>query len=158
MLAIASLRHFRLSAHSQRRVARVSVRRICSPRRVDIGSQARGFAQVRPFAWHRAAPLRWLRLPKPGHRIRHWSRPFLFQAAASSQALPLLRTHKLGCRRAEVAILCATASLPHALSQLVAQAPLHSALPNNSWCGRAGSGVAFLGTAAARRTTSRWAG
>jgi hypothetical protein len=58
------------------------------------------------------------------------------------------------CRRAQVALRCTTASFSHASSQLVAQAVLRKPLPKCSWCGRAASGVAFLGTAVARRTTS----
>ena len=155
MLATASLRHFRLRAHSPRRVARVNLRRICSPRRVDIGSQASGFAQQRSIAWHRAAPLLWLRLPKPNHRIRHWSRPFLFQAAAPAQTPPLLLTHKFGCPHAKVALRCTTDSFPLALSQLVAQALLHRPSPNYRWSGQAGSNVPQSTTVAACRSPTR---
>ena len=153
--ATSSLRHSRIHGRIPRRVFQVSVRPICLKRPVPIGLQGSGFAQQPSIAWHRAAPLAWLRLPKPSHRIRYLSRPFLFQAAAPAQTLPLLLTHEFGCRHAEAALRCATASLPQAPSRFVAQAFLRSAVPNYSWCGRAGSGVPFLGTAAARRRARR---
>jgi hypothetical protein len=155
VLATSSLRHSRIHTRAPRRVVHVSARRICLKRRVPIGSRASGFAQQPSIARHRVAPLPWLRLPKPCHRIRHWSRPFLFHTVAPNQTLPLLLTHEFGCRHAEAALRCATVSLPRAPSRFAAQVFLQSAMPNYSWCGRAGSGVPFLGTAAARRTTTR---
>lgn len=155
MIAASTLRHSRMHRHAPRRAMQVSARRNCSETRVPIGFQASGFAQQPSIAWRRAAPLVWLRRPKPCHRIRHWSQPFLFHTAAPAQSPPLLLTHKFGCRHAEAALRSASASLPQAPSRFVAQAFLHSASPNYSWCGRAGSAVPFLGTAAARRTTTR---
>lgn len=69
-----------------------------------MGLQGGGFAQKPSIAFHRAAPLIWLRLPKPCHRVRHWSRPLLFQMAAPKQTLSLLLAHQFGCRHAEVAL------------------------------------------------------
>ena len=153
VLATSALRHSRVRMRTSRRVLHVSVRHICLKHGVPIGFLGSAFAQRRSKAWHCAAPLLWLRLPNTCHRIHHWSRPFLFHTAAPVQTLPLLLTRKFSCRHAEAALRSATASLPQAPSRFVAQAFLHSALPNYSWCGRAGSGVPFLGTAAARRTT-----
>ena len=155
MLATSSLRHSRIRTRTPRRVLHVSHRRICLERRVLIGSQGSGFALQSSIAWHRAAPLLWLRLPKPSHRIRHWSRPFLFQAAAPAQTPPLLLTHKFGCRHAKVALRCTTDSFPLASSQLVAQALLHRPSPNYRWSGQAGSTVPQSTIVAACRSPLR---
>ncbi len=156
VFATSALRHSRIHGQTPRRALQVSARRNCPERRVPIAFQASGFAQEPSLAWRRAAPLVWLRLPKTCHRIRHRSRPLRFHAPAPAQTRSLLPAHELGCRNAQVALRCTIASLAPAPPRFVAQAPLHSASPNYSWCGRAGSGVPFLGTAAARRTTGRW--
>ena len=118
------------SLHRTRRASRVNLRRNCLERRVPIDCQASGFAQEPFLAWHRAAPLLWLRLPKTCHRIRYCSQPFRFHAPAPAQTRSLLPAHQFGCRNAQVALRCAIASLAPASPRFVAQAPLHSASPN----------------------------
>jgi len=86
----------------------------------------------RPFSSRRAAPLLWLRSPKPDHRIRACPPPFLFHMAARTQTLSVLPAHPFVCRRAKLALRCAIVSLPRSRSQLVAHAPLHGASPNRA--------------------------
>ena len=154
MFATYSLRHSRIHMHAPRRVLRVSVRRISTERRVAIGSQGSGFVST-PSIF--VPPCRAALVASAIETLQPCSASataaVLPYAAATTQTLSPRLAHPLGCRRAQVALRCITPSLPHVPSHLVAQPPLHRPLPNNSWCGRAGSGVPFLGTAAARRTT-----
>jgi hypothetical protein len=155
VLATPTLHHSRMHGHDPRCASRVSARRSCLARRIPIGFTVGSFAPWRSISWHRGAPLVRLRLPQPGGRIRPWLPRSPSHTSTRAHTVSLLRTRAFGCWRAPVALRCAIVSLPHAPSRFVAQAPLHEASPNYSWCGRAGSRVPFLRIAAARRTARR---
>ena len=153
------LRHSRIRVHAPRRAMRVSVRRMCLERRAAIGSQGSGFVKQPSIfnSRYRAAPeasatetLQSCSASAAGAVLLH--------ATASIQTPSLRPARPLARRHTPLVLRCTTDSLPLAPSRLAAPAHLRRAVPNNSWCGRAGSSVAFFSTVAARRTTSRWAG
>ena len=158
MFAAAALRHSRACMHTPRRVLRVSVRRICPQRRVAIGLQGSGFAST-PSIF--VAPCRAALVASVAETLQPCSASataaVLSHAAATTRTLSPPLAHPLGCRRAQVALRCATVSLPHASSQLVAQALLHRPSPNYRWSGQAGSAVPQLTIVAACRSPKRWA-
>ena len=149
------LRHSRIRVHAPRRAMRVSVRRMCLERRAAIGSQGSSFVQ-QPSIF--VPSCRAAVVASFAEALQSCSAPaatVLSQAAATAQTLSPPLAHPLGRRHTPFVLRCTTDSLPLAPSRLAAPAHLRRAVPNNSWCGRAGSSVAFFSTVAARRTTSR---
>ena len=151
-------RYSRISVHAPQRAMRVSMRRIWLERRAAIGSQGSGFVQQPSVfvPWCRAALV-----ASFAEALQSCSASaagaVLLHAAASTQTPSLRLARLLGRRHTPLVLHFTTDSLPLAPSRLAAPAHLRRAVPNNSWCGRAGSSVAFFNTVAARRTTSRWA-
>ena len=156
MFTTYSLRHSRARMHAPRRASCVSARGMCLKRHVAIGSQGSGFVSTASIFVPSCRAALVASFAEMLQSCSASATAGLSHAAATTQTLSPPLAHPRGCRHTQVALRCTTVSLFLAPSRLVAQAPLHRALPNNSWCGRAESGVAFLGTAAARRTTSRW--
>ena len=156
VIATFALRHFRIHVHAPRRVVRVRVRRMCLKRGVAIGSQGSGFV-LAPSIF--IAPCRAALVASVAETPQPCSASataaVLSHAAVTTQTLSPPLAHPLGCRRAQVALRCATVSLPHASSQLGAQALLHRPSPNCRWSGQAGSNVPQSTTVAACRSPKR---
>ena len=151
-----SLRYSRSRTQAPRRVSQRNFRRICPQSRVVIGSQGSGFAK-QPSIF--AVPCRAAPVASATEMSQSCSASaagaVLFHAVASTQTRSLRLARPLGRRHTPLGLRCITDSLPFAPSRLAAPAHWRRAVPNNSWCGRAGSSVAFFSTVAARRTTSR---
>ncbi len=156
MFATYSLRHSPIHAHAPRRVSCACVRRMCPKSRAAVGFQGSGFVPIPSVcvAPCRAALVASVADTAQPHSASVTAAAFS-HAVAAIQALSLRLAHPRGGRRAQAALRCTIPSLPHALSQLVAQAPLHRPSPNCRWSGQAGSNVPQSTTVAACRSPKR---